>query len=84
MASLEFKPLHGAGRCSVAYVTINEQVCLLTGGADCKVSLRDATSLEETALHTEDGPVECIAVHAKERVVAVGVDTKTKVRRKAA
>ena len=84
MATLDFKSLHGPGRCSVAYTFIEGQgLRLATAGADGKVVLRDADSPDHViATHDAGQPVECIAVDplaSGAKFVAVGVDLKTQV-----
>ena len=84
MSALDFKSLHGPGRCSVAYTCIEGQgLRLVTAGADGKVALRDADSPAHViASHDAGQPVECIAVDplvTGAKFVAVGIDLKTQV-----
>jgi hypothetical protein len=77
---VDFKSLHGAGRCSVAYASVpGHGLCLVTAGADGQVTLRGADSLEQKASHTEAQPIECLVVDPNSNFVAVGVDNRTQV-----
>ena len=72
--------LNEPAHASVAYAALPDgRAFIVTGGADGKVSLRDARAPDSIlATHSEPNPIEAIAVDIESSVIAIATDTKTK------
>ena len=68
------------GHASVAYASMqNGRIFIVTGGADGKVSLREAQFPDiVVATHSEPNPIEAIAVDVESSSIAIASDTKIK------